>query len=168
MAKKELKEKVKNETDSESEVKLYELGIHLIPTLTEEEASAKLAEINAKIEKIGGVVKSSKNPESRPLAYEISKSGGGKKEKYESTFFTFIIFEMKIDEINAFQKWVNTIPERLRSIVIEVPKDILVPKERRIPQSHKEEIKRTTEPTKEAKPIDEAELDKTIEQLVIE
>ena len=165
MAKKDLSEE---NIENEGDVKLYELGIHLVPTLSEEAAVAKFAEIIAKIEKIGGAIKSSKNPETRPLAYEISKSGGGKKEKYETSFFGFTIFEMKREEITAFQKWVNIMPEMLRSIVVEVPKDILVPKERRIPQSHKEETKRTTDPTTEAKPINEVELDKTIEQLVIE
>ncbi len=173
MAKKESKGELSEEakvllSENESDAKLYELGFHLVPTITEEAAVAKFAEITAKIEKIGGSVKLSKNPESRPLAYEISKSGGGKKEKYETAFFGFAIFEMKRDEISAFQKWVNIIPEMLRSLVIEVPKDILTPKERRIPQSHKEETKRTTDPSTEAKPINEVELDKTIEQLVIE
>ena len=164
MAEKELQENT-----TENETKLYELGFHLVPTFSEEKVLGKLSEMVALIEKNGGVVKSSKNPELRPLAYEIGKSGGGKKEHFDSSFFGYVIFEMERNKVVAFHKAIKGSAGVLRILLVEVPKDILAPRERRIPQSHKEEVKRTSEKSlSESKPINEEELHKTIEQLVIE
>lgn len=164
MAEKELA----NKEENNDEKKLYELTFHILPTFSEVEVEEKANEISSLVEKIDGVLKLSQKPLPRALAYEIAKPGAGKKEFFDNSFFGSFVFEAETSKIESLQKGLKKLNFILRYLLIEVPKETLTPKERRIPQSHKEEAKRTDTPIADAKPINEEELDKTIEQLVIE
>ncbi len=165
MVQKESKESQNKEND-EKENRLYELGFHILATLSEEEALSKYKDTSVFIEKNGGEIKLSQNPQPRALAYEITRKGAGKKELFNSSFFGSIIFEIESSKIEELQKGIKKFDFVLRFLLIEVPKEVLSPKERHIPQSHREEVKRATE--KKDSPIDEATIDKAIEELVVE
>ena len=54
----------------EKELALYELSMHLIPSLSADDAQAEHEKIVARIEKEGGSVKMNQLPEDRALTYE--------------------------------------------------------------------------------------------------
>lgn len=151
----------------EKELSLYEVGIHFIPSLSVEEAQAEHEKIVSRIEKEGGSVKMNQLPEERALAYEMSKEISGKKNYYTTSYFGYVVVEMPTSLSEIITKELGSSKVVLRSLVIRLPKEALITRERKIPTSHKEEPKRGDE-KKDTGPIDEETIDKTIDELVLE
>lgn len=150
----------------EKEMNLYEVSFHLVSSLSSDEALAAHEKISALIGKAGGNIKTSQLPQERVLTYEMIKEAGGKKTYYTTSLFGFIIFEAPKEAAEEIGGKIKKEKHVLRHLLISLPKVALMPRERRIPTTHREEIKRVPEtaPTK----VDEATIDKTIEELVIE
>jgi ribosomal protein S6 len=148
----------------------YEIGFLLVPDMTEEEANAKLASLIGHIESKGGVIKLSVAPTKRELTYQMLQVVGSKRMKWNDAYFGSVSFEYGVGDIKALTKEVETMPEVVRALVIEIPAEAFTPRERRIPTSHKTEEMKTegaTVPT-EGEVLTEAELDKTIDSLIVE
>lgn len=151
----------------EKDLALYELSIHLIPSLSFDDAKAEHEKIVARIEKEGGSVKMNQLPEDRALAYEMCKEITGKKYYYNNAYFSFVVAEFSKELAVALSAECKNSKVVLRHLLISLPKEALIIRERRIPSSHKEETKKVDEKKTEG-PIDEESIDKTIDQLVVE
>ncbi|MDO8492777.1 MAG: 30S ribosomal protein S6 [bacterium] len=161
------------EENTESNIEkgnLYEIGFHALPTLTEEEAVVEIGGVVGLIEKHQGVVKNTFNPQIRDLAYEMTKTISGKKQNFGRAYFGHVVFEASPEIVGDIRKEVEVQPNILRALTIEIEPESLLPRERRIPQTHREELKHKSATDLETPiaPMSEAELDKTIEALVIE
>lgn len=156
--------------EKENDKSLYEVGFHLLPTLTEEEANSESSQITKIISQNKCVIKNTFNPQMRELAYEMSKAVSGKKQKFANAYFGQVVFEADPKTILNIRKAIEAKQNILRTLFIEVPSESLLPRERRVPQVSREEPK-ADNPEKIEEvipPMSEAELDKTIEALVIE
>jgi ribosomal protein S6 len=129
-----------------------------------------LATLIGEIEKKGGVIKLSVKPEKRSLTYEMLQVIGSKRMKWNDAYMGSVSFEYAVSDIKALTKEVELMPEVIRSLVIEIPAEAFTPRERRIPASHRAEEVKTEGATVPAvgEVLTEAELDKTIESLVVE
>jgi len=148
---------------------LYEVGFHVLPNLTEEEAVAELTNVTAVIEKNGGVVKKTHNPQMRELSYEMVKLISGKKQYFANAYFGHVVFNIEPNLVQKMSKEIEVLPNILRALTLEITPESLLPREQRTPQTTREEPKPASEekPETVVPPMSEAELDKTIEALVI-
>ncbi len=152
------------------ELKIYELGFHIIPSITSEDIGAEFSKVKSIIEEKGGNFISEEFPKLRPLAYQIAKAGRGGKQKYDQAYFSWIKFQAEPESLLEIKKAVEVQENILRFIIIKTIKEstLYTPKPSYLRSDPNRIAKRNQEEKEKAeKPISEAELDKTIEELVI-
>ena len=151
---------------------VYEIGFHILPTVAEEKLGDEVAVIRGAIEKAGGTIISEEFPKMRDLTYTMKKYIDTKKTSFAKAYFGWIKFELDVEAVAGIKTVADTHPNVLRHIIIKtVRENTLFVK----PQADKEEgeeeapKKEKVAPKKEEiTKADEAEIDKSIEELVIE
>ena len=153
--------------NSESEGKngLYELGVLIVPSISEDVARSVFSDIMEILSK-HGAVKTSDNPVLRELAYEMTKTSGGKISHFTSAYFGSIIFEAENSLVGAIKNEIEKQNDVLRLLIIKTTSAALVPRERRV-SGRIDSEKFKPEKLAPKAPLSEAELDKTIEALVV-
>jgi len=84
------------ENENDSTLQIYELGYHIIPAVSEEEAPKEAAAIKNFIEQNGGKVISEEAPKHMELAYAMYRTESGKKEKFDTSHFGGIKFTSQL------------------------------------------------------------------------
>lgn len=165
-----LPDSVEDTLDDENTV--YELGFHLLPSLSEEELNSNFAEIKTLIENHGGTLVAEEAPKAMKLAYTMVKKQEGKNIKFDSSFFGWVKFEMTADQVVLLKKEIDLEKSVLRFIIIKTVKESTMFQPKPVfrtaeveakPIENKPEIE---DVKKDATPISDEELDKTIEDLV--
>ena len=151
--------------------RIYEVGFHIVPSIPEEKLSSELTAIKDVLEKSGAVFISEEFPKLKPLSYQMTKVLGPKHLKFDTAYFGSVKFEMAPENIDTVKKTLELSETVLRFLIIKT-----------VRESTMSVIKPAYRPT-EAKPIpgidtkkdalvkspvSEAELDKTIDALVVE
>ncbi len=87
-----------------NEEKIYEIGYHLVSSISEENVPSEIAKIKEVLSKEKANIISEEDAKLRPLAYSIKKGFGGVYKTYDKAYFGFIKFELpeesQIEEIN--------------------------------------------------------------------
>lgn len=156
------------ERNTETDSGLYEVGFHLIGTITEDAVAADFDAISNMVTKLGGSIKGSEAPTLRTLTYTITKHVGGKNLRYDTAYFGSIVFEADTDSIPSLRAEIEKLSNILRFLVIAITPEALMPRERRVMGKIDAEKFRPEKPEAAVAPISEEELDKTIEQMVVE
>lgn len=78
--------------DSDSEPRVYEIGLHLDPELPTEEVKKAYQEIRTFIEKMGTIVAEGE-PEKIQLAYTIARQETVGRRDFDSAYFAWITYE---------------------------------------------------------------------------
>ncbi len=86
------------------ERRVYELGYHMVPTLTEEEVLNEVNALRVAIEESDGKVISEGEPERIDLAYTFVIGEGGRNTKYDTSFFGWIKFEFDPKQLSVFEE----------------------------------------------------------------
>jgi ribosomal protein S6 len=154
-----------NETNSENDNLIYEVGFHLLPTIDESSVPAEASNIKSIIEENGGMVISEDLPKMIVLAYDIAKSINSKKHKFNKAYFGWIKFEIDPAKITDIKNKIESNQNVLRFLIIKTVREntIHTPK---IPMFKKENNKEEKEEYIEKPKVSEAELDKSIDELV--
>lgn len=120
-----------NKTQSTKEgFKVYELGIHLLPTLSEDDVQIEFSKIKSQIEKANGEFISESAPRMFNLAYEIPKTVKAQKKWYETAYFGWVKFELEAKELAGVEKFVKGLDNTLRYLIVKtVREDTLVSKD---------------------------------------
>ena len=146
---------------------LYEVGFLLLPTVGEGEASGEASKIGDILSKHGAVIKATENPSLKNLAYTMEVHSSGKNYRHDSAYFGSVTFEVAQEVISVIQDEVEKLPNMLRVLVIKSEPEALMPRERKVTGKIEPEKFRPVEKVAPA-PISDAELDKTIEEMVAE
>lgn len=146
---------------------LYEVSFLISPNLPEENVPAETAAISAFVEKAGGEILFSEAPKMRPLAYSMIKAHVGKREKFDSAYFGSFIAGLEKEAAAGLTKSIESLPSVVRALVVAVPKEALATAEKRVAAKAERDAKHAAQ-KEEAAATSAAELDKTIDQLVIE
>lgn len=110
--------------------KVYELGIHLLPTLSEADVQIEFSKIKSHIEKAQGEFISESAPRLFTLAYEIPKTIKAQKKWYETAYFGWVKFELEAKHLSALEKYVKELDSMLRYIFVKtVAEDTMVSKD---------------------------------------
>jgi ribosomal protein S6 len=157
----------------ENEARLYEVSFLLIPALAEESADKEAEAIRAELIKEGATILYEGKPKAISLAYPISKSIEHKRTVYESAYFGWFAFEKKagILDLKAILDKNGSV---IRFLIINTIKEAYTtPKQRRevlrprAPLPEKEVAPEITAVEESTTPVDEVELDKEIEHLLV-
>ena len=146
----------------EGEPRVYEVSFLLNPALREEEASIEMDAIKDAIGKDGGVILFEGSPKVMSLAYTMFKVVANKRHIFESAYFNWFKFTLpqeKITDIKNFFEGKETI---IRFLIIKTIKEAPAVLRRQAPRRV---VPRKVE-KEEPREIDEAQLDKEIEELL--
>ncbi len=157
-------------------IRVYELGFHFVPTLSEDEVAVQFSHLKSLIEKKGGTFISEETPRMTDLAYEITKTVKAQKKRYTSAYFGWVKFDIDPEEIAGIEKDMKAFEPVLRYILITTVRENtlssgIAAKDAKETVPAKKETKEaaSAEATPAPAPIiDEAQVDKSINQLVQE
>ncbi len=156
-----------------SEEKIYEVGYHILSSVSEENVPKEVEKIKAYLAKEKAVIISEETPKLRPLAYSIKKAFGGSYKVFDKAYFGFIKFELGIDgDIINIDLGMRNNESILRYIVIKTVRENTMYSPKITVFSDKEaKIKTTFKEDKIVKAEKTAtieEIDKSIDALVSE
>jgi ribosomal protein S6 len=146
---------------------VYEIGFHIIPTVSEGEVGAVVEKIRTALG--GAEIIKEQFPSKITLAYTVERSTAGKREKYNEAYFGWIKFATERSEIPAFKEAVRHIQEVVRYLLIETIREDIAAPRRAIFSSDRLEgqtLKKPTSAPEAPATVSEEELDKSIEALV--
>jgi len=152
--------------------RIYEVGYLLSADIAEEKVAEETGKIRTIIEKEGGLPISDEFPKLRQLAYTLIKRLGGKNLKVTSAYFGWYKFELSSDFIGKIKSELEKLSSIVRFLLIKTAREntMYVPR----PVYRRPELMHKKEPTKPAHEVThttgmtDAELDKTIADLVVE
>ncbi|PIQ92352.1 MAG: hypothetical protein COV70_00830 [Parcubacteria group bacterium CG11_big_fil_rev_8_21_14_0_20_39_22] len=157
--------------EEQAEPKVYEVGYHIVPLFAEEELTGKVGELKGILEKENAVVISEDFPKLTELSYTMRKLKEGKYQKFDRAYFGWIKFEASPESVLRIADAFKSDEGILRSIVIKtVRENTFVPLRAIKEREEKATIGNVKGDKKEESksPISEEELDKTIDELVVE
>ncbi len=85
------------------ERRVYELGYHMVPTLTEEELQKEVDSLRSAISELKGNFLSEGQAALIELAYTMVIGEGGKNTKYNTAYFGWIKFDLEPEQLAHLQ-----------------------------------------------------------------
>jgi len=114
---------VDTEEDDESPSNVYEIGYHLVPTLSEDEVGAALKDITGLLKKHNAEIVGDRAPQKIPLAYAIPKRVTGKVLRFNEAYFGWVAFETTRNAIAGITEALDSHKAVLRYIIVRTEKD---------------------------------------------
>jgi len=148
--------------------RIYELGYHVIPTVSESDVESIVASIRSRIEKAGGSFIAEGAPALIKLAYDMESREGDKNISHDRGYFGWLKFEATTDAAEDLDTMLAADPKILRHIVFKTVREET---RARMKAPTLREVKRTdtirTTPRQEeaAGPVSEADLDKALQDI---
>lgn len=107
----------------EGRTQVYELGYHIVPTVSENDLPREVSTLKTLIEGNKGIIVSDESPKMRGLSYTLFKVVGGIKQKCDSAYFGWIKFEGDSSLIKIVEEAVKTNPHVLRYLLVKTVKE---------------------------------------------
>ena len=104
-------------------MQVYEAGFHVIPTVSEDKLTEKVASIRSLIESNGGTIISEEFPKNRVLAYTLVKASAGANKRYNSAYFGWFKFEAPSTAIAEVKAGLDKADFILRHLIIKTVKE---------------------------------------------
>lgn len=148
----------------EGRSKVYEIGYLVLPTVPEEHVGQEVQKVKALIESAGGSLITEDFPKLRQLAYTMKKHIGGRNLGFDKGYFGWVKFEAPTVEAPAIKAGIEKMENLLRFLIIETIREntLYTPRMSFRPQSP--EVGKD----KPAEKISEEQIEKEIENLVVE
>lgn len=149
-------------------VKTYEVGFLLTPSVAEESLGVEMTRIRDEIEKAKGAIVGEGYPALRPLSYPIAYRAGGAKQQLQQAYFGYVKFTLAPEDVVTVKAGLEKIDTLVRFLIMIAGKENPAPV-RRVPQT----AVRTATPVDAAEKrslteADEVEISKGIEELLTE
>ncbi len=166
MNKEELETKNKEEADNPQEV--YEVGYLILPSISEENIEEEVVNLKNSISETGASFISEEPPSLIGLAYEMTRTIGNKKHRFNNGYFGWIKFEIEAKKIREIKEVLDKNEKLIRFLLIKtVRESTLSPKRSYLKQeSAKRKTASNQDEKEKAEPIDEEAIDKEIEALI--
>lgn len=150
-----------NETVKTDKATVYEVGYHIVPSVSPENLPKEVDAIKAVLGGVKATVISEEFPKLRNLAYEMVKVIGPNRRRYDTAHFGWIKFEAGADTMVLIKKALDANENILRYLLIKTAREntlygakILPPEEKKAEKGDKPEVKASED------------LDKSIDKLV--
>lgn len=159
--------KVEKEEVIEGELKVYELGYLLVPTLGEEEAPSVYGNMKELISNLGGQFIMDDMPKLIPLAYTMDKVIQNVRHKFDSAYFGWVKFEISADKVETLKKKLDLDINVIRFLIIKTVRENTITGKR---FGEKSLIKKrnSQKEGEEVVEINKEEIDKEIDAMVVE
>ncbi len=145
---------------------VYEVGYHIVPIVAENDLGVHVTAIRDAIEAAGGSMIADEYPRHLELAYPMVKIAANKRATHHSAYFGWMKFESVPSGAKLLDAKLKSDDNILRYIIVKtVRENTMVPK--KVLQQKPREEGKSDEKVDEKPVLTEAELDKTIEDLVI-
>ncbi len=152
-----------NETDKTAGT-VYEVGFHIVPTVSPENLPKEVDAIKAVLAKNGAVTISEEFPKLRALAYQMVKVVGPRRDRCDSAYFGWIKFEAPKTAVAEINKAMDANEKVLRYITIKTVAENTLYGAKLLAD---EKALKDAEAAKAATPTaTAAEMDKSIDKLV--
>lgn len=112
-----------DENKTTDEIKLYELGFHIVSSLSESEAESKFVALKKEIEGIGGEIVKEGEPKLISLAYTIIKKIKAVNTRFDKAYFGWIKFNANVEAITELKNKVEEDEDILRFLLIKTVDD---------------------------------------------
>lgn len=104
-------------------VGVYEVGYHLLPSLSDDDAVAFSKDLMAFLKKEGADFVGDHAPEKMDLAYDISKRIAGRITPFSQAYFGWVAFELNRGKLDGVKKFMDTYASVLRHLIISTTRD---------------------------------------------
>lgn len=153
------------------ENRIYEFGFHIVSSIPEEKLATEVTAIKDVLEANGGVFIAEEFPKLKHLTYTMTKVVGPKHLKFDSAYFGWVKFEMNPEGVAIVKKTFEHSEKILRFLITKTVRESTLAVIK--PPVFRSEPKPipgldTKKDLSVKSPISEAELDKTIDALVVE
>lgn len=111
--------------DDTNAVQVYEIGYHLIPTLSEDSLHSEVAPLKEALEKAGASVVGERMPVKIDLAYAIEKKLSGTKHRFSQGYFGWMAFEVSPSKLPSIDQAFKEHPHVLRHIAVATNRDLV-------------------------------------------
>ncbi len=138
---------------------VYEVGYHIVPTVSPEQLPKEVEAIKALLGGKDAKIISEEAPKLRPLAYTMLKVVGPLRQKFDTAYFGWIKFEGTSDAIVAVQKALDASEKVLRSLVVKTVAENTLYGAKVLPKEA---------PVAEKTEVSGEEVDKVVEKLIVE
>lgn len=145
--------------------RVYELGYHILPTVGEESLELEVSKLHSLITDKGGIIISEEFPQMKNLAYEMQKAYENKYQKFNRAYFGWIKFELDSSIIGDISNVVTSNPNILRFIIVKTVRENTIYNPKII---SKKEIRQDDGLVSENLVVSDEEIDKSIDDLLIE
>ncbi len=160
---------VASKRENDEETRVYEIGYHLVPTYSEDEALKEAGNLRGVIEKKGGVIIAEELPKEFELAYEMARDISNRKTRFNQSYFGWIKFELEPEEVAKMKIELNRDERIIRFLIIKTVRENTVVGKRLTMRGdvvrRKYVAKKDDEPAVE---VDKAEVDKKLDELLSE
>ncbi len=109
--------------EKEGALNVYEVGYHLIPTLSEVEVAQQVAALTKMLADAGASLVGEKVPEKTDLAYALEKKIEGKLTSFTATYFGWVAFEIAPHRLAELKAALDRNDSVLRYLVVLTSKD---------------------------------------------
>ena len=154
--------------DDEVISSLYEIGYHLLPTLSEEEVPKVVSELMDALKAEGAVFVGERFPSLIELAYPIAKRTNSKKTNYETAYFGWVAFEVSREAILRVKTLLDAHPNILRYLIVTTEKEAVLAAMSGAASAPTGSIEKPKRSAEEGGEVSEAALDQAIETMVTE
>ncbi|MFM7088593.1 MAG: 30S ribosomal protein S6 [Candidatus Paceibacterota bacterium] len=158
--------KVEKEEKFEGELRVYELGYLLIPTLGEEDAPAVYGNIKETISKLGGEFIMDEMPKMIPLAYTMDKVIQNIRHKFDSAYFGWVKFDMSPEGAAELKKKLDLDTNVLRFLITKTVRENTIAGKRFGERSITKKRVGARKEGEEAVEINKEEIDKEIDAMI--
>ena len=160
-----------DEDAEDNDTRVYEVGFLLDATIPEDTLAVEVQKIKESIEKDGARFISEEFPKLLELEYTMTVSQDGSKSVHDTAYFGWVKYEKDPSQIESMHKALSANTSIVRFITIKTDEQDFTPF--KVPtkvdtEKDKGERDSKKESSKEPIAITKEELDKTIEELVIE
>jgi len=111
------------EKTAEREVKVYEIGYLIVPSVPEEKIAEEINTIKDILNKHKAELIADETASLRPLAYTMIKKIGTANRRFDSAYFGWIKFEAEPVEVKLIEKEVKEVESVLRLLLINTVRE---------------------------------------------
>jgi ribosomal protein S6 len=106
-----------------AEPTVYELGYHILPTLSEEAVQQEVNAITEVLKSLNVEFVAEKLPVRLDLAYTIEKKIDGANRRFESAYFGWVAFTLQANQIGAVKTAMDHDLNILRYLIVKTSRD---------------------------------------------